>query len=244
MAQTPHIGIRTGVDASVGERIKRLRELKGLSQAALAEMVGTSQQTIDRIERAETIRSSFVPEILAALGVARDGRPPTAEELAADLNAKVLADVLGKVDQVNQELGPAPTYVAPNEMPVQLLEELRGFIMTDEPIQTIARPAPLLKVKGAYAFIANTNLMLPALKRGELALVHPHLPPRLGDDVVLRQAGSPNRVQLGTLLSDPGVDGDWHVAQWGQPEGAREMQFSREAFPRAHVIFGKFRQPN
>lgn len=52
--------------------IREARELKGWSQAALAEMVGTSQQTIDRLERGETDFSRYREPVLKILGLHGD----------------------------------------------------------------------------------------------------------------------------------------------------------------------------
>src|SRR5215472_547513 len=52
--------------------IKKARALKGISQPELARRVGTTQQTIDKIEQGKVRRSSFLAAIALELGVPLD----------------------------------------------------------------------------------------------------------------------------------------------------------------------------
>src|SRR6516164_5516753 len=52
--------------------VKRARAIKGISQPELARRVGTSQQTIDKIENGKVQRSSFLASIALELGVPLD----------------------------------------------------------------------------------------------------------------------------------------------------------------------------
>lgn len=56
----------------IPERLKTLRDAKGLSQAQLAGMVGAKQQSIDQIERGEVRRPRTLPEIARALETSTD----------------------------------------------------------------------------------------------------------------------------------------------------------------------------
>lgn len=53
----------------IGKNISRIRELRGMKQEALAQAIGTSQQTISGIESSETIDPAKLIEIAKALGV-------------------------------------------------------------------------------------------------------------------------------------------------------------------------------
>lgn len=52
---------------SGGERIRMARRRRGITQKALADLVGCSQQTIVDIEKQEVPRSKFLPAIVVAL---------------------------------------------------------------------------------------------------------------------------------------------------------------------------------
>lgn len=70
--------------ASVGEKIRLYREELGLPQSALAEAVGTSQQTVDRIERGLVEHSRFSLPILIWIEAEYDRR-----NLKADISELV-----------------------------------------------------------------------------------------------------------------------------------------------------------
>ena len=54
---------------NIGRNISRIRELRGMKQGALADAIGTSQQTISSIETSETVDFEKLVEIAKALGV-------------------------------------------------------------------------------------------------------------------------------------------------------------------------------
>jgi transcriptional regulator with XRE-family HTH domain len=67
-----------------GYQIARLRILRGLSQAQLAEMVGTRQPSIARLENGNSVPSlSFLQRLAAALG--------------AKIEVRLIPDDLGKI---------------------------------------------------------------------------------------------------------------------------------------------------
>lgn len=55
-----------------GSNIRAAREAKGMTQAELAEKIGTSQQTVDKIERGVMKRTTYLPEIQKVLGIGED----------------------------------------------------------------------------------------------------------------------------------------------------------------------------
>lgn len=53
----------------IGRKISRIRELKDMKQEALAQALGTSQQTVSAIENSETIDDEKLSQVAKALGV-------------------------------------------------------------------------------------------------------------------------------------------------------------------------------
>lgn len=53
----------------IGRNISRIRELKDMKQEALAQAIGTNQQTISAIENSETVDEQKLIEIAKALDV-------------------------------------------------------------------------------------------------------------------------------------------------------------------------------
>lgn len=61
-----------------------------------------------------------------------------------------------------------------------------ALIITDRPVDWVARPSVLLRVADGYGMIVTGDSMDPALKTGSTALINPHLPPRVGDLCLFR----------------------------------------------------------
>ncbi|MEN2402457.1 helix-turn-helix transcriptional regulator [Flavobacterium sp. MC2016-06] len=53
----------------IGRKISRIRELRDMKQEALAQALGTSQQTVSAIENSENIDEERLIEVAKALGV-------------------------------------------------------------------------------------------------------------------------------------------------------------------------------
>lgn len=81
-----------------GSSIRAAREAKGMSQADLAEKIGTVQQTIDKIENGKIARTSYLPEIYQVLGIG--GK----ETVGAGLNRRRLQTGLS-MDELARKMG-------------------------------------------------------------------------------------------------------------------------------------------
>lgn len=64
----------------IGRKISRIRELKAMKQEALAQALGTSQQTVSAIENSETIDDAKLEEVAKALGVSAEAIKNFTEE--------------------------------------------------------------------------------------------------------------------------------------------------------------------
>jgi transcriptional regulator with XRE-family HTH domain len=64
----------------IGRKISRIRELRDMKQEALAQALGTNQQTISAIENSETIDDEKLVEIAKALGVTAEAIKSFSEE--------------------------------------------------------------------------------------------------------------------------------------------------------------------
>lgn len=56
----------------IGRKIKRIREIKGLKQEALASMLGETQQAVSKLEQAEDIDDDKLKKIADALDMSVD----------------------------------------------------------------------------------------------------------------------------------------------------------------------------
>jgi transcriptional regulator with XRE-family HTH domain len=56
----------------IGRKISRIRELRGIKQEHLASELGVSQQTVSRMEQAETIEDDVLEKVAGILGVSAE----------------------------------------------------------------------------------------------------------------------------------------------------------------------------
>ena len=66
----------------IGRKIGRIRELRGMKQETLAEMLGVSQQSVSKIEQSETLDTERLGAVAKALGVTPEAIHNFSEELA------------------------------------------------------------------------------------------------------------------------------------------------------------------
>ncbi|MBV8650701.1 MAG: helix-turn-helix transcriptional regulator [Alphaproteobacteria bacterium] len=159
-------------------RIREFRERAGLSMQALADRAGTSAPQINKLEKGERkLTVDWMVRLGRALGVdAKDlmasdavGRPPPS--LPSSLNA------------ISVEFGPP-------DLPI--LGRAQGgpngvlIIPTEQrPVDWTYRPPQLRGVSEAFAIFAYDDSMHPMYKHGQTLWVHPHLPVKPGDGVLI-----------------------------------------------------------
>lgn len=66
----------------IGRKISRIRELRDMKQEALAQALGTSQQSISALENSETIEDEKLAPIAKALGVSLEALKNFSDEAA------------------------------------------------------------------------------------------------------------------------------------------------------------------
>jgi phage repressor protein C with HTH and peptisase S24 domain len=200
---------------AVGDEIRRRRQERGLSQARLAALAHTTQQTVDRIESGVTRHSRAMPQILAVLDLA-----PGAVQVA---RTDVVPSALPRPG------GDLPIFASAQGGPGEM-------ILTYEPIDYVARPDPLANVRDGYAMYIVGDSMSPAFEQGDLALVNPHLPFRGGDDVlVFRELAGEVAAMVKRLVK--ASQEEWILEQYNP---ARRFTLPRKEWPRCHVIIGKY----
>lgn len=63
------IKVHESAEAGVGERLRTLRTAKGLTQTQLADLAGTNQAVIQKIENGKSIRPRRLAALAVVLGV-------------------------------------------------------------------------------------------------------------------------------------------------------------------------------
>ena len=132
-----------------------------------------------------------------------------------------------------------PTAAGERDLPVYASAEggPSGMIVTDEPIDWVRRPEPLLSVRGAFAVYVIGDSMEPRYEQGDMILVHPSRPVQRDDDVLLvAEAEDGGRAALiKRLLAWTGET--WSVRQYNPP---RDYDLPRSAWQQIYVVVGKY----
>jgi hypothetical protein len=109
--------------------------------------------------------------------------------------------------------------------------------VTSEPIELMARPGPLMSVKSSYGVYVVGDSMSPAYNPGDIALVHPSLPPQRGADVILARRevdGTPHAL-IKQLIG--WTDSEWQVRQHNPP---RDFTLPRSEWAEVETIIGRY----
>lgn len=213
---------------SIGERVRARRKALDKSQDWLAEMAGTSQTTIDKIEHNRSLRSRFLPAVFTALGLPLD-------ELVTGM-APLNIEGLDGHDGRDQAL-PVPVGTK-KDLPVYSSAEggPGGIIFSPEPIDYLIRPEPLANVKAGYAMYTMGESMSPAFEQGDLLLINPHLPYRSGDDVLIYRIEHGQNEAVVKRLRRATAE-NWQLEQFNP---AKNLSLPRGLWPVCHVIVGKY----
>jgi transcriptional regulator with XRE-family HTH domain len=215
------------VPTQVGQLIRRARESRNMSQRELADAVGTTQQTIEKIEGGITKHSSFLPTILPKLGI-----PLTV--LVNEESATIARGQDTTNQRITHALGELPVHAA--------VEGGKGaLIVSAEPVEYVARPAPLLNVRNGYGVLIVEDSMSPEFDPGDIALIHPHLPPKSGETCVF-YSEQEDGTTLAIIKRLRRVSADaWHVTQWNPAQDQpRDFTLKRSEWQTCHVTVGRY----
>ncbi len=162
----------------IGAVVRQAREAMKLSQAELGSRVGIKQASIQSIERGDTARSKFLPEIARMLNI-----PPEKVGLPS-------TDVLSAV--------PSPDFHRARRGPqdVPLLGITVGgekdddddrdpdFWINGEVVDYVTRPSGIAQAKNVFSLYVSGESMFPRFRERDLVYVQ-KTNPAGGDDVVI-----------------------------------------------------------
>lgn len=201
-----------------GVVIRHAREQRGMTQGELAKKIGVKQQTIEKIENGKIKNSKHFPMIAMELNVALPTLIPSLK------NAGVI---------------PGNQLVGDRDLPVHAAAEGgRGaLIVSTDPVDWVARPGPLLRVKDGYGILISEESMVPEFEPGDVALVHPHLPPIAGSTCVFykREEDGTSYALIKRLVR---ITGElWHVRQHNPK---KDLTLKRIDWQICHVTVGRY----
>lgn len=212
----------------------RLRDVLDGNESELARLVGTSQQNINNYLTGKVIKPHYWRAVNKALGISDKDVEGIRKQMKAE-RSEVIG--YGQDALIQALMNPHPT--TDRHLPV-LGRAVGGadgkYIFNGEPIGHVGCPPSLEGVPGAYAVFVSGESMWPRFKPGETAWVHPHRPPRRGNDVVVQirpedDDGSP---PWGYIKEFVGWQGNKLVLQQYNPE--MRLEFDREDVVSVHPI--------
>jgi phage repressor protein C with HTH and peptisase S24 domain len=112
-----------------------------------------------------------------------------------------------------------------------------ALLVTDQPVDYVVRPDPLLRVRDGYGVIITGDSMSPEHKSGSTALVNPHLPWRTGDTCIFRSTADDGSVHMCIKELVRVTDKAWHVKQHN-PKKA--FTLNRSEWQECHVTVGNY----
>ena len=112
-----------------------------------------------------------------------------------------------------------------------------ALIVTDQAVDYVVRPAPLLRVRDGYGMIVTGDSMSPKIESGDTVLVNPHLPHRNGDTCVFRNHQDDGTVQAIVKTLRRFTDETWFVRQFNPP---KDFQLKRSEWQVCHVTVGSY----
>lgn len=208
----------------IGRIVRAAREAKGLSQAKLGSLIGVKQQSLDAIERGDTQRSKYLPEIARELEI-----PPGDLGLPRE--------------------PPAPPGMAPIGSPYdnrdfRIFTAAEGgpgeIIRSVDPIDWWPRPIEVQHVKGAYGMYIVGDSMVPEFEPGHVAVVNPNLPHVGGKSYIFYAEDEAGQARATVKRLRRATADTWFVTQHNPPSGQKnDFTLSRRLWATAHRIVGR-----
>ena len=174
--------------ATLGERVRERREEIGLSQSALAQLVGIKQQSIQAIESGKSRGTKYLVRLAHALRLRPEdleapsltASQPARPDPDHQLPRPPLADVL-------PQAAPAAAWGG-RDLPIYGKAQCgpEGYVTFPQgAIDWYPRPPELAGVRDAFAVFAEGDSMPRIAPAGSTVLVHPHRAYRKDDLVVV-----------------------------------------------------------
>lgn len=225
------------------DRLNMVAGMRGISIAELARRTGASYERVIKCAQGKVAqpRGTLMADMARELGVRlawlRYGEDPMEPEGAPeDSTLRYLKSAAGTAAR-NPDAPVAAPDGWPKDLPVSGTSPAGGdgaMKISADPVELVRRPPGLQSVPDAYGFYVVDDAMAPRYPSGELCLVHPHRPPRPGDDVVIRLTGEDGAAVTAYLRRLVRQTADEVVcAQFDPP---RETAFPRDSIAGLHKV--------
>ncbi len=224
-------------ETPITERLKALRVRAGVTMAEAASALG--YKTVSGYQHYEDPRKftkRYLPrEIIEKLAPLFDGRaasgeaPVTRDEVWLLGGGEPFSPTLVPDLPMTRGVALVPVYAAAMGG--------KGHLIIDfSPIDEIAPPPEIARVRGAYGILIVGESMVPAYRPGDVAWVNPHKPLERDTDVVLYHVPPTGEAEAIIKALVGFSDREWRLRQY-QP--LLEFAESRVDWPTCHRIVGK-----
>lgn len=213
---------------SVGDRIKELRRVFGLTQERLADAMGVTRGAVGNWELGKGVSPENLQALATRYSVSLDwlmaGQGPGPE---------------GAPEQPPQPntFGLPQPAILTRSIPVygQAVAGDDGyFIFNGQKIADLLAPPSLAAVRDAYAVLVSGESMEPRYFAGEAVYVNPYIPVRRGDFVVAQVVNGEDPIPRGYVKQY--VRKSEAELVLGQLNPAKEMRFPAERVKSVHKI--------
>jgi phage repressor protein C with HTH and peptisase S24 domain len=166
-------------------------------------------------------------------------RAPTLRRLAlaAQIDAEELLDIaFGKTSDAKPPVGAAAKAIFLSDIPILGIAEgsvISSIAPSTDPIGHVARPPGLATVPDAYAIYVRAESMSPRHRSGDLRFIHPHKPPRSGDDVIVQAVNSGGEIEVFIKTFINRAD-KWLICRQLNPDA--EVKFAVEKVKAVHRV--------
>jgi phage repressor protein C with HTH and peptisase S24 domain len=227
-----------------------------INQTELADKVGMSQPSISDLFKGLVASPRKWREIADALGVEHEKMRQLMIEAGREdgKNTRLPRTFTGRLLLEDKDVYEPNATIDPTPLPpvsrfgkmIPVLGEAVGgidgeYVFNGQVLDYVPCPPSLANVPDAYAVWIDGESMYPRFRSGELAYVHPRLPPRRGDDVIVqirpREEDMPPRGFVKELV---GWASDQLVLKQFNPES--ELKFQRNSVVSIHpiILSGKY----
>lgn len=157
--------------------LRRLRKERDLTMEQVGQMIGTDASTVNKLEKGiMRLTDRWIGPYVEAFGVSADELLRAEPEGARHEVRKVKVDVPDR-------------HSMPRDLPIRGTaagSHLRGAFIEGEIVDYGFRPHALLGAMNAYGLYIEGESMIPEHNPGDLRIVHPDRPVRVGDSVVVQ----------------------------------------------------------
>lgn len=166
-AEIRHVpDMKKAAPEKIPNRIAEIRRGQRISMEALAEAIGTTASTINKLEKGEMrLSDRYIGPIADFLKVAK-------AELFEELPH---ATASGMPPRLIPNFGLAAGAIRGN------------LTMTTEPVEWVPAPRSIATARDAYALTVTGSSMEPRYYAGDVIFVQPNRPPRPGDHIVIQE---------------------------------------------------------